>query len=672
MNSYTFLDVFGNDIDVKDEKKRVDGIIIPRIQRDYAQGRDTERERDIRERFVSEIFKIISADEEKLMELDFVYGSVRQIKNGETVERRFIPLDGQQRLTTLYLLYWYIGNRELQGDELKELQKKLRNFSYEVRYSSGRFCEKLAEITINFENYPKTELTNSTWYFNTFDNDPTVKSMLTMLDEIHRNYIAVKKMNLYQNLSRIRFYILPLDGFDLTDDLYIKMNARGKELTDFEAFKASLVNYIKDNERNNGSVNAKYKNYAMPWPDVFSIKLDNDWTNFFWYYSRKNEKPEEENNVKFDDIIMDRYYMRFFVRYFFNIFIINSSLSGDKPEKENTFRLYGNQNDDRNVRIRSIDYKNILNINVIKGIERVLDYFTVQENDYLKYKTIIKAEAKYPWDDKEWNFFDVAITQEERIIFLAITLFIENSKDNEFDEIQFARWMRVVRNIVENAGVNTVDSMIGAMRLIGELSKYSADIYTFLAGNTELKSSTARDQVIEERKKAKLIMVDKSGKFEQEIVNAENHPFFRGQIYFLVDISGGDIKEFITYREKAKAVFKKDIEKSPCLFHRALAAFIYKKPIDDYNYYAEDWSSNRRYYLEDEDAIRSYMLRYNENDFYYNLLKQFLDLVDTFNPESSMQALINNVTLNEAEWQTYLINSPHCLNYCEQKLVTVR
>ena len=32
----------------------------------------------------------------------------------------------------------------------------------------------------------------------------------------------------------------------LSDDLYIKMNARGKQLTDFENFKADLVGYIKN------------------------------------------------------------------------------------------------------------------------------------------------------------------------------------------------------------------------------------------------------------------------------------------------------------------------------------------------------------------------------------------------------------------------------------------
>ncbi|XUP88632.1 hypothetical protein B6672_009185 [Campylobacter jejuni] len=50
--------------------------------------------------------------------LDFIYGSV---KNDV-----FLPLDGQQRLTTIFLLYWYSGKKEdKEIDFLKNLLMKL-------------------------------------------------------------------------------------------------------------------------------------------------------------------------------------------------------------------------------------------------------------------------------------------------------------------------------------------------------------------------------------------------------------------------------------------------------------------------------------------------------------------------------------------------------------------
>lgn len=74
-----------------DEKK----IEIPVIQRDYAQGRDKDNVNDIRKNFLNSIKDALKNEEP--LDLNFVYGSTK----GNT----FIPIDGQQRLTTLYLIH---------------------------------------------------------------------------------------------------------------------------------------------------------------------------------------------------------------------------------------------------------------------------------------------------------------------------------------------------------------------------------------------------------------------------------------------------------------------------------------------------------------------------------------------------------------------------------------
>ena len=67
-------------------------IRIPRIQRDYAEGRETEKIRAIRRTFLNSLLRVVFSEEKTSLELDFVYGYYR---NGA-----FEPLDGQQRLTT--------------------------------------------------------------------------------------------------------------------------------------------------------------------------------------------------------------------------------------------------------------------------------------------------------------------------------------------------------------------------------------------------------------------------------------------------------------------------------------------------------------------------------------------------------------------------------------------
>ena len=44
----------------------------------------------------------------------------------------------------------------------------------------------------------------------------------------------------------VTFHLLPLEHFGLSDDLYIKMNARGKPLTAFETFKARFDELLQE------------------------------------------------------------------------------------------------------------------------------------------------------------------------------------------------------------------------------------------------------------------------------------------------------------------------------------------------------------------------------------------------------------------------------------------
>ena len=92
---------------------RFDVICVPRLQRDYAQGRHTVKIDDIRNTLLSEIFSGMP------VHLNMIFGDVDDSLHGC---RRFIPIDGQQRLTTLFLLYLYRNkmiSKKLGDDTLK-------------------------------------------------------------------------------------------------------------------------------------------------------------------------------------------------------------------------------------------------------------------------------------------------------------------------------------------------------------------------------------------------------------------------------------------------------------------------------------------------------------------------------------------------------------------------
>ena len=231
---------------------RSGGVIkIPLIQRDYAQGRPGKKVTGIRERFVCDLYKCIMT--KSRLNLDFVYGA--------TDNKRFIPLDGQQRLTTLFLLHLYLdGLRGRQEEKLEFV------FTYETRDTSRIFCEKI--IACRYELFsveslghrkdskakvvkpiPSFIIRDQAWWLNRFDADPTIDGMLRMLDTIDLTFFndwnqAAKNLFSAGN-DTILFQFLKLENFYDPDDLFIKMNARGLPLTEFEIFKGKWMEQIE-------------------------------------------------------------------------------------------------------------------------------------------------------------------------------------------------------------------------------------------------------------------------------------------------------------------------------------------------------------------------------------------------------------------------------------------
>ena len=287
------------------------GIEIPIIQRDYAQGRSGKEE--LRKSFLRD-FKHALLDSKEPLKLDFVYGTM---EGGN-----LIPLDGQQRLTTLWLLHWYLAYRAGEIELNPNVSERLRKFTYETRISSRQFCENLAGFSIQ----PREDtdiadhIRDQRWFRRVWRSDPTIQSMLRMLsgtlqdksDGIVGVFNGSNEAckGHWEKLTSpdcpIIFYNLPLSRIAHSDDLYIKMNARGKPLTSFENFKADLTGYVK--EIGNSALNDPRT--GLP------IKMDTAWMNVFW-------------QNRSSDNVVDEIYFAFLVRYFFNASVLQLTKTDD-------------------------------------------------------------------------------------------------------------------------------------------------------------------------------------------------------------------------------------------------------------------------------------------------------------------------------------------------------
>ena len=212
-------------------------VVIPGIQRHYVQGANNPKAESVRKQFIKEIFTAIE-EKQNEFNLHFIYGPINT--DGED---SFVPVDGQQRLTTLWLIARYAVEKAEPSDR-KDLLRLLSRFTYEDRINAKRFCQALTceDSRWDITQDPNPEILCQDWFVDYWKEDETVASMMRMLSTIHeewnkhQNTITVEDV-LEVIASKIRFE-LKIDAFG--DDIYMKMNARGLQLTQWENFKGKF------------------------------------------------------------------------------------------------------------------------------------------------------------------------------------------------------------------------------------------------------------------------------------------------------------------------------------------------------------------------------------------------------------------------------------------------
>ena len=467
-------------------------IIIPKIQRSYAQGRKEEVQ--VREGILQELFTTLK--EGRDIELNFIYGSLKENGNYEL-------LDGQQRITTLFLLHLYVYLQEKGA-----LPSWFKNcLTYETRNSSRDFIEELCELDkLTGEEYmlPSDYIKNQKWYSNAFHLDPSIEAMLIMLDTIDKYYKEIG-VSIADKLEHIRFYALNLNDFNLTEELYIKMNARGLPLTPFENFKADLVGYYKP------AKDAPEEEFKS-WLD-FATKLDTEWIDIFW------DKESSDREV-------DNQYFRFFYRVATLLTVVFSQrdTTADKMSANSEFDFFRqkseSQTDDK---ARYLGFKDYSILFEALGKNKSREILSLLLDTFKSYPTIFE-EAKAAWGEQIIPFADLKnYSQKNAVVFAGIVLYILTQETLSKENIDFKHWMRVVWNIVENTDINGVVPQVGTIRALYDLiSNSKGNIYTYLAQ----QEKGATNAIDEEIRKAKLIVADNS--FETILVEQEKHPFFKG------------------------------------------------------------------------------------------------------------------------------------------------
>lgn len=421
----TFIEIFNTDFIVDEETVQLKKIEIPIIQRDYAQGRIDAEVNRIRSRFLDSLHQAVIAEP---ITLDFVYGDIKP-------DGVMTPLDGQQRLTALFLLHWYAAKKECIAAAEHLF---LGDFSYETRYSARDFCSLLIKFNPTFTKPLSEEIIDQAWFPLDWKKDPTISSMLVMLDAIQDKFAETQGIWARLKNKAITFYFLPIKDMGLTDELYIKMNSRGKPLTQFEHFKAELEHELRKLDE--------------PTAKRIIKKIDRDWTDMLWRY-------------RGDDHVIDDAFMRYF-RFICDIICYQNSgtTQGKSNDEFDLLREYFSRQSKRvEVNIQTLeDYFDCwCSLKDGNTPDKFLERFISHEHQAGK----IKVERRYTiniFEDCVRNYADIAgngnrLFPLNRIVLLyAVISYLLNRAT--ISDSEFSRRLRIVNNLIQNSEDEISDS----------------------------------------------------------------------------------------------------------------------------------------------------------------------------------------------------------------------
>ncbi len=537
------------------------GVLVPKIQRDYAQGRSEESDHGqaklVRNDFLNYLFD--NSKEEK--SLDFVFGTTKQ-KDDKVW---FIPVDGQQRLTTLWLLMLYqvkvIDTKDSQKYcESETCASLLKKFSYDNRRAARDFVKNIAEKEWDIKDRGKSDdvsysLKICNWFMDYWQYDPTVDSMLRMLDAIHNLYKeknCFSDLNCFPDLTNIKFYFFDMQAHGLDENLYLKMNSRGKPLTPFENLKANiegLLEALKDAEKKPNCDNA-FSNEMQSDKNIFGntfcekwkYYIDRDWTNWFW----KNSK---ENNT------IDKAFAQFICRFSAGYCKINYSaedvydkLNREENESDEDFSnrkkqlfkelidyLLSEYKENQNIDFEKI--RPALRNNAFEAMAKVLMGFS-------KDKYLIQPY----WDrnncdlGEKFNGSDKVKIEEYKQLAVIQSYLIADGKDDK----EKNAWMRFAWNMAENY-VTGAKNYISFCEMLAVLRDKNETLYEAMI-SPDVLGTNPPPQLKEEIEKAAQIIrkiknQNSEGPAEDVIIQAESYAFFKGAIRFLFRDENGEINE---------------------------------------------------------------------------------------------------------------------------------
>ena len=657
-------------------------IRIPKIQRDYAQGRINENVNEIRKTFVHTLIAVVKGKRADT-ELDFVYGS--------TKDEAFEPLDGQQRLTTLYLLHWMLGVNLVTDDGRHSI------FSYETRNTSEEFCDEIVthesklfiKESLDKKSVPSKIIIARDWFKWEWKFDPTVSSMLVMLDAIYdellKDFVSTETVEIESklkewagNLNNITFNRLNLGMFGLSNELFIKMNARGKQLSDFDKLKSTIEEelQIQQGEVHEDKTLLATSSDEEQWRSL----MDGVWIDLFWHkYARRviedtEAFPKDERRVqrlqsaKFAEIQFKKLILRLIALQLFenqnaNDNLLEASYNINEDVIDKIISVYT----DELLSLRSEETHKVveskyvtINFHRLIADMNLLIYKDKTNDTFYEFSYLLPEASHIEKDNRSIfdMFLEKKVGNDVMLVFYSMLLFLRAFPPvKEIDEdikqecwffekekhsawlANLTCWLKSMRNIHMNDNINQrIDKRYLTQEAVKNLNELVEDLKSFIKKNDYDVESNAtiiidffrsielhyprldNQSLIEEKNKAELIFND--SKWNETLEDAETHEYLWGQIRCLLDWcrvnNKYDIELFKRYSKKLTEVLDY-VKCNPANYYAVILGL-----------FPGCWKNTNRLYQLNRDrdnSIKRFLRdKSSENMVYGDTIKSLIDL----------------------------------------------
>ncbi len=439
-NAYSLSELFSED------RK----IIIPDMQRDYCWGDNVYGEKkneDLVTKFSESLFDVFSENKEnKEVQLGMIYAY-------ESPDNHIQLCDGQQRITTLYLLMGLL-HKKTNNNSLKdclistfewENDDKECRLQYAIRESTLYFLNDLVDNCFINNQEIKT-IKEQSWYFKEYDLDPTIQSMIKALVIIEKElanktpqYLDVFSTFLMKNLT---FLYFDMQNRDRGEDMFVIINTTGEPLTPTDNLKPILLSDFNDPKFS--AEWEKRETYFWKNKKQNEVEADNGVNDFLtWYLKivKQDDKFELINFFKKQSKEQKEKALTEIEKYFNKIPVLINALQND------VFKSIEREGVNTIQNLRSFTKKDEIEEYILLPLLAFIVKFEDESNTYQFLRRLRKNYFDYIWVERKGNYVNwryiLQIIEKSNSLEEALRFDYLDSRIKQITNVPLNQWYNV-------------------------------------------------------------------------------------------------------------------------------------------------------------------------------------------------------------------------------------